>query len=284
MAVLPLLLAALGAAPVPAAWSSDGHKIVCEIAFQEMHANTRAKVRALISSDPEFQRFSDSCVWADEIRGRVNDGDPAFQRFRRFTNSHFVNFQRDADSISVAGCTRVVNNQREPCVIDAIRDFAQELKTATTVQARLEALKFLSHFVGDVHQPLHAGYGDDLGGNRERVRLSNGDSTNLHSVWDRFMIANAGKPWELYARELQLDINPIDRKAWSVVDPVLWARESYQLVEDDVYEDRAPAGSDGKLVVDQNYYVLNRLNAERRLKQAGVRLARIIEQALGTTP
>jgi hypothetical protein len=98
------------------------------------------------------------------------------------------------------------------------------------------------------------------------------------------MVTNAGKAWEAYARELQADINPIDRAAWNVLDPVVWARESYQLVEDDVYEDRAPAGTDGKLVIDRSYYVLNRLNVERRLKQAGVRLARMLEQALGTNP
>jgi hypothetical protein len=283
--MLPLLLALGAGAPIPpSAWGGDGHKIVCEIAFQEVHANTRARIRALMANDPQFQRFADSCVWADDIRARVSSGDPAFQRFRRFTNSHFVNFARAAATVSATGCTRIVGAERQPCVIDAITEFAQQLRNGTTPQMRLEALKFLAHLVGDVHQPLHAGYGDDLGGNRERVRLANGDSTNLHSVWDGFMVTNAGKTWEQYARELQADINPIDREAWSSIDPVAWARESYQMVEDDVYEDRGAPGADGKPVINRNYYLLNQLNVERRLKQAGVRLARLLEQALGTTP
>jgi len=283
MTLLPLVLAALALPPSGTAfWGADGHKIVCEIAFQEMNANTRVKVRALIGNDPQFQRFSDSCVWADDVRSKANSGDPAFQRFRRFTGAHFVNFSRHAATVSTNGCTRTVNNEKQPCVIDAITEFSEQLKNGSTQEARLEALKFLAHFVGDVHQPLHAGYGDDLGGNRERVRLSNGDSTNLHSVWDGFMVTSAGKPWEQYARDLQADINPIDREAWNVLDPVVWARESYQMVEDDVYEDRGAPGADGKPVIDRNYYLLNELNAERRLKQAGVRLARMLEQALGT--
>jgi hypothetical protein len=285
MSALPFLLAALAAVPpTPVLWGADGHRIVCEIAFQEANPNTRSKIRALVSSDSQFRRFADACLWADDIRPRANSGDPAFRRFRRFTNSHFVNFTRDAAIISANGCTRTVNGEQQLCVIDAIALFADQLRNGTSTQARLEALKFLGHFVGDIHQPLHAGYADDLGGNREPVHVTPGDTTNLHSVWDGFMVRNAGKAWEDYARDLQADINPIDRAAWNVLDPVVWARESYQLVEDDVYEDRAPAGADGKPVIDQNYYVLNRLNVERRLKQAGVRLARMLERALGTNP
>lgn len=264
-------------------WGFAGHRIVCDIAFREAHANTQARIRTLISTDQEFQRFADSCVWADDVRRRVNAGEPAFQRFARLNNAHFVNFTRDAAIINANGCTRVVGAERQPCVIDAITEFATVLRTSTNQRERREALKFLGHFVGDIHQPLHAGYGDDLGGNRELVVLPNGEQTNLHSVWDTLLISSAGKAWQVYARELQADINPIDRAAWSELDPVVWARESYQMVEDDVYEDR-PAGQGGKPLIDRGYYVLNQLNVERRLKQAGVRLARLLERALGTGP
>src|SRR5690606_5001505 len=67
---------------------------------------------------------------------------------------------------------------------------------------RLEALKFVVHFVGDVHQPLHAGHRDDRGGNRFQVNLR-GEGTNLHAVWDHHLLASARLGLEAYADRLQ---------------------------------------------------------------------------------
>ena len=275
--VLGLLV--MAAAPRP--WSADGHKIVCEIAMQEVNEPTRTKVRALISSDAAFARFADSCVWADLIRDSVRTNLPNYQRFARFTNSHFVNIPRRARSVDATDCTRTISGVPNPCVIDAIRHFSTRLKQALSNAERLESLKFLAHFVGDVHQPLHAGYQEDLGANSVRV-IAGEDERSLHSVWDGYLIQLAGKPWTTYAQELQRDINPIDRAVWSAqLDPAVWATESFQIVEDDVYEDLGPAAA-GLRRVDQRYYLMNQLTVERRLKQAGVRLARLLEQGLGS--
>lgn len=275
---IALLLFTLVLGDAPPSWGFDGHRIVCEIAFQEVNQETRTKLRALIATDPAFTRFADSCVWADQVRDSVRARLPAFQKFARLNNAHFVNIPRRAPAIDPAACTRVVGGVPNPCVIDAIREFAVELKQAVNPRDRLDALKFLAHFVGDLHQPLHAGYFDDLGGNS--VSVTAGQSQrNLHSVWDSYLIQLAGKPWSDYAAELQRDINPVDRTAWSAnLDPLLWATESFQIVEDDVYEDLGTSPANAK-VIDQRYYLLNQLTVERRLKQAGVRLARMLEQA-----
>jgi hypothetical protein len=274
---LVLLSLVLGGEVRP--WGFDGHRMVCEIAFQEVNQQTRDKVRALIATDQNFTRFADSCVWADLVRDSVRAGLPAFQKFARLNNAHFVNIPRRSAAIDPAACTRVVGGVPNPCVIDAIREFAVALKQAPNQRDQLDALKFLSHFVGDLHQPLHAGYLDDLGGNS--VTVTAGQSQrNLHSVWDTYLIQQSGKPWNDYALELQRDINPVDRIAWSAhLDPLVWATESFQIVEDDVYEDFGVSAGNAK-VVDQRYYLLNQLTVERRVKQAGVRLARILEQAL----
>ncbi|MGH7470790.1 MAG: S1/P1 nuclease [Longimicrobiales bacterium] len=276
-----LMVLALRPPFMPAAWGEDGHRIVCEIAFREANVNTQAQIRALLASDAQFPRFADACIWADDVRARARANEPAFRRFARLSDAHFMNLPRDAAAVSATGCTRVVNGERQPCIIDAITEFTNVLRTSTNARTRQEALKFMGHFVGDIHQPLHVGYGDDRGGNNEQVVLPSGEQTNLHSVWDSFLIASAGKRWQDYARELQADINPIDRATWSNLDPVTWARESYQVVEDDVYEDRA-GGRGARPLIDRGYFLLNQLTLERRLKQAGVRLARLLEQALGT--
>src|SRR5687768_11502801 len=159
---IPLLLIASLSPPAATElpWGADGHSIVCEIAFLDLHANTRAKVQAIIATDPSFQRFSDSCSWADLVRSQVRADVPEFQRFARLNDAHFVNFARGAGTLDQTACTRDQGGARVPCVIDAIREFAGALRAGGPTLQRLEALKFLAHFVGDIHQPLHAGYAE----------------------------------------------------------------------------------------------------------------------------
>ncbi|MEX2283798.1 MAG: S1/P1 nuclease [Gemmatimonadota bacterium] len=263
-------------------WGGDGHRIICEMAFQELNESARTKLRSLIATDTEHTRFSDSCVWADDVRSQVERGVPAFQRFARYNDSHFVNTPRGSKATDPAQCSKLVAGVVHPCVIDAIREMADSLKRSTSPQRRLESLKFLGHFVGDLHQPLHAGYPDDRGGNDIRVGIPGSPTERrLHSVWDSYLIQRLEKPWQTLAQELLRDVNPIDRTLWgSQLDPLIWANESYQLVEDDLYEDFGVAPNGGKLV-DDRYVLLNRLTVERRLKQAAIRLARVLEQALG---
>ena len=264
-----------------AAWGADGHRIICEMAFQEMNESARGKLRQLIATDAEHTRFSDSCVWADDVRSRVEAGTPEYQRFARYNDSHFVNTPRGSKGTDPTQCSRAVNGVVHPCVIDAIREMTDSLRRSTNQQRRLEALKFIGHFVGDLHQPLHAGYPDDRGGNDIRVAIQGSNmERRLHSVWDTYLIQRFEKPWQTIAQELLRDVNPIDRTLWGAqLDPLIWANESYQLVEDDLYEDFGVAPNGNKMV-DDRYILLNRLTVERRLKQAAIRLARVLEQAL----
>jgi hypothetical protein len=276
-----VVLLGMALQPMPAFWGSEGHRIVCEIAFQEMSSQTRSRLLAVLASDRAFTNFADSCVWADDVRSRVEAGAPDFQRFARFNDAHFVNTPRGSKTTDPAQCSKTVRGVVHPCVMDAIREMTDSLKQSTNPTRRMEALKFLSHFVGDLHQPLHAGYPDDRGGNDVQVAIPGSPTPRrLHSVWDSYLISKFGKPWLTIARDLFRDITPIDRALWSSqLDPLLWANESYQLVEDDLYENFGIAPNGGK-IVDDRYVLLNRLTVERRLKQGGVRLARLLEQAL----
>ena len=130
-----------------AAWGDEGHKVICEIAFRLVQPNTRAEIQRLIKSDTEFHRFSDSCIWPDHPRKRSAE--------------HFVNLARDSRGLTDEMCPRA-----QECVLSAIQvELAYLNSNGGDDEAKLAALKFLGHWVGDVHQPLHVSFEDDRGGN-----------------------------------------------------------------------------------------------------------------------
>jgi hypothetical protein len=133
------------------AWSDVGHRVICEIAFQELGSIARDRVKQLIQLDPEFDAFAESCAWPDHPRRRATE--------------HYVNLPRDADGLEEDPCPLATD-----CVVTAIeKDLAVLSSSSATEQERLEALKYLGHWVGDVHQPLHVSFEDDRGGNEVGV-------------------------------------------------------------------------------------------------------------------
>ena len=133
------------------AWGDEGHKIVCEIAFRLTQPDTRAAVRKLIRSDTEFDTFSESRVFPDHPRKRASE--------------HFINLARNSQGLTSDDCP-----QAEKCVLSAILNDSKILASKTAKKAdRLLALKFLGHWVGDIHQPLHVSFEDDRGGDNITV-------------------------------------------------------------------------------------------------------------------
>ncbi|MFQ5550941.1 MAG: S1/P1 nuclease, partial [Gemmatimonadales bacterium] len=128
------------------------------------------------------------------------------------------------------------------------------------------------HFVGDLHQPLHAGYGHDLGGNRHTVMID-GDSLNLHWIWDSRMMERAGYEWQSTAAELLAEISDSDRSSLATADVVQWTNESFQLVESFVYTHEEGAELD--LTYESEALAIIRA----RLAAAGIRLAFVLDAA-----
>lgn len=129
------------------AWGDEGHKVICEMAFRLAQPSTRAEIQRLIRTDTEFDRFSDACTWPDHPRKRAAE--------------HFVNLARDSNGLTSDICPGT-----HECVLSAIRKDAAVLSSSSADDsAKLAALKFLGHWVGDVHQPLHVSFEDDRGGN-----------------------------------------------------------------------------------------------------------------------
>jgi nuclease S1 len=165
-------LAAFAIPGAASAWGSDGHRLIAELAQEQLDEPTRRELDALLASEPGSTLASIS-TWADEHRA------PSTAAW------HYVNMPR--------GGTCTFDELRDcpsgQCVGKAIEKQANALAAEAPPSERLKALKYLVHLVADVHQPLHAGYEDDRGGNLYQLRAFD-RGTNLHAVWDSGLIAH----------------------------------------------------------------------------------------------
>jgi hypothetical protein len=257
LALALLIPAALASAPVATAarWWDVGHRIVARLAETRLTPHTREAVRDILDG----QSLADASVWADNIRQYRHDADKL----------HYVN-------IPLAD-TRYVPERHCPggqCIIAAIEQERHLLADpAASANERAEALRFLIHFMGDMHQPLHVGDDGDRGGNQRAV-IFLGHPTDLHKVWDGEMIdssvANQDAYFELLRKRMaSLDLRKLE--AGTVVD---WAMEGHRIAVEHVY--RLPR--DGR--IGRAYVRANRPIIDRALIAGGVRLAKVLNEAL----
>lgn len=238
-------------------WGRDGHRIVGAIASKLLTEPTAAAVKSLLGE----QSLADVSTWADEIRSN--------HAYDWAAPLHYVNVPKDAEFYDEAR-----DCPERGCVVGAIEKYARVLGDADAAQSeRAEALRFLVHFVGDIHQPLHAGLAADRGGNDIRVHFGS-ERRNLHEVWDTELIARARKPWEQYAAELSARINPELRESLRNADPAAWATESHKLALTCAYD--IPASRE----LDNAYVDRAMPIVDQQLLAAGVRLADVLNRAL----
>ena len=248
------------------AWGDAGHKVVCEIALSLVSPNARAEIDRLVKVDGEFTSFSDACSWPDHPRKRAAE--------------HFVNVSRDATGLT-SPC-----GDEPACVVSAIgRDFAILSLKASSDSEKAASLKYLGHWVGDVHQPLHVSFRDDRGGNGIKTFGACG-SSNLHSVWDTCLVnAAVDGDWHAKAMELLNSISPTQVEALTRSGPMEWANESFRITESarTKYCELHGLSCEGPLSsvnIDQSYIRANTPVVREQLKKAGVRLAHLLDQAL----
>ena len=283
LAWLVVLLGLIVVAPV-VAWSALGHKLVGELAQRHLTPAANAEVARLLAGEP-VPTLAGVATWADTMR----DNDPV--RFKQTSPWHYVNLSSDSCRYSPE---RDCKDGR--CVIAAIDaqrailgDHSQPL------EARRDALKFLVHLVGDIHQPMHANARNDLGGNRYQISLRTDIEpeayardkyvggimgTNLHSVWDYYVLAERGLDLQQYADRL-------DREPWppvmdaNALTPASWASESCALTD---LRQLYPV-QDGKEVHkldSREYSDKHRALAEQRIRIAAWRLATLLNETLKT--
>lgn len=240
------------------AWGPRGHRIVARLAEAQLTPQALAEAQKLLALRGA-RHLSDVAVWADDLR----DTDPElFQRTKRL---HFVNFHsRDCIYNPPRDC------RHGECAVAAIEKYSAILANRSNGPAeRVEAMAFLVHFVGDIHQPLHAGYRHDVGGNDFQVRW-HGRGSSLHRIWDSTMLDSTDLSAARYARKLAAERTPIVAGG----TPAEWAEESCRIDRDDgVYP--------SSRFIDDAYVQRELPIAERRLRQAGARLAALLNRDLG---
>jgi hypothetical protein len=157
---------------------------------------------------------------------------------------------------------------------------------------RIIALKFVLHFVGDLHQPLHTADNEDHGGNCVRLALGGARTTNLHSFWDTGLVNDLGMDPLEVAATLRAQISLADKAKWERANtvtseagnPTSWARESYEVAKQSVYVIGSPAGCDSSaapLSLPAGYEAASKAVVAGQLKRAGVRLAQLLNRTLG---
>jgi hypothetical protein len=272
------------------AWGSEGHEVVALLAERLLTPAVRDRVAALLASDDDPLTAHDiaaEATWADKFR---DSPDPAVRaRYQATWRWHFVNLELDRPDLAAAcyGPARLPAGvaaslgPAEDCVVDKIDQFAAELADpATTPQERRLALKYLLHFVADVHQPLHAADDHDAGGNRRRIVAPGSSTPSLHLYWDVDLVAALGSDAVAVADSLLARLLPAERAAWSSGTPADWAFESFGLAKALAYGRLPPAGADGVVQLDPAYISEARGVVALQLSRAGVRLAWLLDRAL----
>lgn len=246
--VLTLLALLMGTQAL--AWGSEGHQVVAAIASAQLTPKARADVDRLLALEPG-ETLESISTWADEHRN------PATAPW------HYVNFPRDSCAYEPQ---RDCPDGR--CVVAAIEHQAAILGSGDSDEKRLNALKYLVHFVADVHQPLHAGYLDDKGGNTYQLQAFMRGS-NLHALWDTGLIKNLNEDAPGLARRLT---GIAVTGAASDVNPAHAAEESCRIVGMPGFYPERRVGLD--------YIERFTPTLEQRLALAGVRLAGMLNRVL----
>lgn len=229
------------------AWGSDGHQLVARIAQAQLSPKAQQAVKTLLDQEPGSTLVSIS-TWADEVRN------PATAPW------HYLNFPKgDCNYQPDRDCPN------GNCVVEAINRQVEVLKAEPDPQKRLLALKYVVHLVGDVHQPLHAGWGEDRGGNSYQLQAFMRGS-NLHAFWDSGMIRYF-KEQDAGWADTVLKQSGQTAKSWQPKDA---AQESCQVVREDSFYPPRTVGSD--------YADQYRATLTQRLTVAGQRLATLLNR------
>jgi hypothetical protein len=289
-----VLLAIATIAPYPSfAWGDEGHKIIALIAEHYLDPAARAKVAMLLAVDTDTLTAHDiasEATWAD--RYRDSDRDTTKVRYQGTREWHFVDIELAQPNLASA-CfghpplppdVPASQGPRRACVVDKIDQFAAELgNPATTASEQVLALKFLLHFVGDVHQPLHTADDHDAGGNKKLVAAGGLHPGNLHRYWDVEFTERLGTDPHRVTASLIGQISESQRQAWSGGKPADWAMEAFALGRDNAYGLLPPPSGQSTYLLPPAYVDQAVRDVALQLSRAGVRLALILNRAVAAS-
>ena len=287
-----LVMAAIAAlAPAPAAgWGDLGHKVTAIVAYRHLTPQARSKLDALLAADKDSLTppdFASRTTWADKYRSV----------HRETAAWHFVDIEIDRPDLegacfgfpALSAAQPASQGPAQDCVVNKIEEFAAELQgTDTPPQERLLALKFLIHFIGDLHQPLHAAEHDDRGGNC--IALSWGEdrhdaahAANLHAYWDVDAVDARGSAAEQIADRLDAGVTVALMNEWASGTTRSWAMETFEVARRGAYAlpSRPTCGRGGSVELSADYQSEAKKIVAAQLLKAAIRMAAILNRALG---
>jgi hypothetical protein len=265
-----------------------GHQVVCQLSFDHLSNSEQDKITNLLTSMPPAHQkllnkyarskqgspinFAKSCVWADAIK--------KLDRYKKHDSSHYLNVSRNTPQIANAVC-------KENCIGQAIITNQQQLALETQPWKKLQALMFLGHWLGDIHQPLHVSYANDWGGNKVKIsKKSNTRCKSLHWYWDDCVLAKQHKSFDQWIPFLnkQWDKHPV--KTWQPNNVWQWANESYQIATASTFkycqksQGVCKPYKNNKITLPPNYQTQYAPVINQRMVLAAKRLTDILQNTL----
>ncbi|MEW6992187.1 S1/P1 nuclease [Colwelliaceae bacterium 6441] len=284
-----------------------GHQLVCQLAYEQLPLKKQQKLDQLLAALPiktierinQYNRqakttkitFSASCNWADAIKKD--------DRFNRFKPWHYINVHREHLKIPEQTC-------KKGCITAAIEYHLAKLSNDTHLTNKVQALMFLGHWLGDIHQPLHVSYASDYGGNKNKVTPLVGQCDNLHWYWDECLLYPINKNHmksnekknkknstfnyikfnkALY-QQLHSALAIAPKELWLASEISDWGNESLTLIREqrfnycDLNESTCLTKQHQKIMITEAYHQHYQVVLHQRILQAAVRLSSLLRETL----
>jgi hypothetical protein len=300
------------------AWGDYGHKVIAQIALDNLSAPVSAKIAEMINDAgytspdqlvidglgehdsqegfPSHATMLDISVWPDYLLTKSEE-------FKNMTAPwHYISIDWNVGETEEKEADFCRNNDCLPVQVN--QALANLTDTSVSVKQKFVSLAMLINLMGDIHQPLNCADGGDHNGSEKYFSWNGGKPISLHSLWNNLLRAGppTGSP-VAYAKELEGKIKPEDREAWKAGVASDWAWESYQIADDKIYAlapfkygpQNVKVDELGNLVFKAGAPVITKKVAfpkefysddyhqlvETQLEKSGIRLAWLLNQTLG---
>jgi hypothetical protein len=271
------------------AWNATGHRLIAEIAWQQLSKQSRETISGLLVLHPDYAHwaqkadaagmrrvFAEASTWADEIRhdprfidlprqGSDSPATDATNQQARHRDWHYLNYDRDGN---------IVGGQLDR----RIGELTQILRSTAELEQKIWALPWLLHLIGDIHQPMHVGYAADAGGNGfdiDNPFSQRRPLMNLHRYWDDLPgpAGLRGKKLEKAARRLARQFEAPTQGSHTD-----WRDETHALLALAYPE----SDGDSPVRISKAFHQRSMAIADQQIAAAGYRLGRQLEAIFGT--
>jgi hypothetical protein len=242
------------------AWGPEGHRLVARLAQDRLTPEAAARVQATLRPGESITSLAS---WADEVRKTRKETEPW----------HFINVEITGSGLDMQRDCPVAG-----CVVSKIEQFRHDWRdTGLSAEQRREALLFLVHFVGDMHQPLHCADDHDKGANEVTVDFE-GVRMNLHRLWDSGLLDRMPSEDQLFVT-LEKSITPAKAAEWFRGGVEAWAEESFEVARRAIYGELPHNDGGAMPVLGDAYARAAEPVIEVQLEKAAARLAALLNEA-----